>query len=102
MKRPRSVNIGRLKNHLSRYLKQVRRGEEIIVRDRNVPIAKIVPLAVDHDLSAEELELIASGQMRPPLVRPTQQFWKRFWAMPAPRISTKRLVAAILADREED
>ena len=40
----RSASIADLKNNLSRYLRHVRRGEEILIRDRNVPIAKIVPL----------------------------------------------------------
>ncbi len=56
----------------------------------------IVPL--DGDLDAEERALIASGQMRPAL-RPLP---RSFWSMPAPRISTRRLVQAILADRYED
>jgi hypothetical protein len=33
----RTVNIGVLKNQLSAYLRYVRNGEEVVVRDRNVP-----------------------------------------------------------------
>ena len=40
----RSTNIADLRNHLTRYLKEVRAGEEIVVRDRQLPFAKIVPL----------------------------------------------------------
>jgi prevent-host-death family protein len=43
----RSTNIADLRNHLTRYLKEVRVGEEILVRDRQLPIAKIVPIAHD-------------------------------------------------------
>lgn len=39
-----SVNIAKLKAQLSRYLRAVRKGEEIIVTDHQQPIAKIVPL----------------------------------------------------------
>jgi prevent-host-death family protein len=39
----RSTNIADLRNRLTQYLREVRAGEEIIVRDRNRPIAKIVP-----------------------------------------------------------
>ena len=35
----RAVNIADLKNNLSRYLSAVRRGEELIVKDRNQAIA---------------------------------------------------------------
>lgn len=92
----RSVNIAELKNRLSAYLNQVREGEEILVRDRNRPIAKIVPLS-ETDLDAEERALIASGLLRPP-GRPLPD---SFWSMPAPRVSVKRAVKAVVADREE-
>jgi len=39
----RSVNIAELKNSLSRYLTYAKQGEEIVVRDRNLPVAKLVP-----------------------------------------------------------
>lgn len=92
----RSVNIAELKNRLSAYLNEVREGEEIIIRDRNRPIAKIVRLNMD-DLSEEERKLVARGQMRP-AERPLPA---SFWSMPAPRVSLKRAVAAVIADRKE-
>ncbi len=94
----RSVNIARLKNHLSRYLTEVRRGEEIVIRDRKLPIAKIVPLTETGDLGTEELALVASGQMRGPK-RPLP---RGFWSMPGPRISARRAAAAVVADRAEN
>ena len=94
----RSVNIADLKNRLSRYLGEVREGEELIVRDRNTPIAMIVPLSMMHDLDAEEVALVAAGQLRPPLGRLPISFW----SMPAPRVPLKRALAALAADREED
>jgi antitoxin (DNA-binding transcriptional repressor) of toxin-antitoxin stability system len=39
----KSVKIGELKTHLSRYLQMVRRGEQIRVLDRDEPIAIIAP-----------------------------------------------------------
>jgi prevent-host-death family protein len=39
------AKIADLKNNLSRYLDQVRRGAEITVLDRDTPIARIVPFA---------------------------------------------------------
>jgi len=92
----RSVNIADLKDRLSAYLNEVREGEEILVRDRNRPIAKIVPLSA-ADLDIEERALIAAGLLRPP----ERRLPESFWAMPAPRISLKRAVRAVLADREE-
>jgi prevent-host-death family protein len=94
----RSVNIAALKNELSRYLKQVREGEELLIRDRNVPIAKIVPLPQADELEAEELALAASGKLR----LPDAPLPASFWSMPAPRLSLKRVVAAVKAERDED
>ena len=39
----RSVNVAELKNWLSKYLTFAKGGEEIIIRDRNLPVAKLVP-----------------------------------------------------------
>lgn len=38
------VGTAELKNHLSHYLRQVRKGAEIVVTDRNEPIARLVPV----------------------------------------------------------
>jgi prevent-host-death family protein len=38
-----SAKIADLKNNLSRYLAQVRRGAEVTVLDRDTPVARIVP-----------------------------------------------------------
>ena len=59
-----SVQIADLKNNLSAYLRKVRTGEEVIICDRNSPIAKIVPLSTG-DLELEAQELIAKGLMLP-------------------------------------
>jgi prevent-host-death family protein len=38
-----AVKIAEFKNRLSAYLRRVRRGEEILVTDRDTPIAKVSP-----------------------------------------------------------
>jgi len=38
------ANIAELKNRLSAYLSLVEKGEEVEIRKRNVPIARVVPL----------------------------------------------------------
>ena len=40
----KTVNIGDLKNNLSRYLSEVRQGRSVLIKDRNKLIARIVPL----------------------------------------------------------
>ena len=38
------AKISELRDHLSRYLEEVRRGETIEVVDRNIPVARVVPV----------------------------------------------------------
>ena len=61
----RSVNVAELKNQLSKYLTFAKGGEEVVIRDRNLPVAKIVPFEAG-DASEEELLLVAAGKMRLP------------------------------------
>jgi prevent-host-death family protein len=61
----RSVNVAELKNQLSKYLTFARGGEEIVIRDRNLPVAKLVPFSA-KEASEEELLLVAAGKMRLP------------------------------------
>ncbi len=91
----RTVNIGDLKNQLSAYLQYVRNGEEIIVRDRNLPVARILPID-NADLSEHERQMVASGAMKLPQ---QEMDWKAFWALPRPKVSHKRAVEAALESR---
>jgi prevent-host-death family protein len=90
----RSVNIGSLKNQLSAYLRCVRNGEEIVIRDRNVPIARIVPIAFpeEGDFAAEEAYLIATGQMKPAQEKTDR---KAFWKLPMPTAPDNAVKEAI-------
>lgn len=81
----RTANIGTLKNQLSAYLKHVRNGEEVIVCDRNVPVARILPfnppLPPEGDWEAEQAYLVATGQLSMPK-DPKPIDWEAFWAIP--------------------
>jgi len=39
----KSINIRELTHHFSAYLKIVKRGEHIVVMERNLPVADIIP-----------------------------------------------------------
>lgn len=62
----KAVNIADLKNNLSKYMLAVKQGEEILVKHRNRPVAKIVPLSHTDDDEAELLALAAEGKVRLP------------------------------------
>lgn len=49
------VQIANLKNSLSEYLRKVREGAEILVTDRDLPIARIVPLSTEKNRTPEEI-----------------------------------------------
>ena len=84
---------------MSTYLSRVRGGEEILIRDRKLAVAKIVPLSKTEDFDEELLEMAAQGIVRLPEERLDL---KSFFALPAPKIAPDKLRAAIEAEREED
>ncbi len=93
----KSVNIGTLKNELSAYLRYVRDGEEVVVRDRNVPIARIVPFRTVN-VTEEEAELAARGILKLP---EQEMDWEAFWKLPTGEMSHEAaLQAAVWAKGE--
>jgi prevent-host-death family protein len=66
----KAVKIAELKDSLSEHLRAVERGAEVVVTDRNRPIARIVPLGDGEDgLSIEEpsvpFKTVRSRRFRP-------------------------------------
>lgn len=67
------VGVRDLKNSLSSYLKRVREGETIVVTDRGVPVARVIPAGVpDHiaKLMAEGRISWSGRKFEPPLKLP--------------------------------
>ena len=92
----RSTNIADLRNHLTRYLKEVRAGEEIVVRDRQLPFAKIIPLANTGE--SEDLRLVAAGLMR----KAERTLPASFWRVRRASVGRKPAANAVGRDRDED
>jgi prevent-host-death family protein len=93
----RSVNVAELKNQLSKYLTFAKGGEEIVIRDRNLPVAKLVPFSAE-DASEEELLLAATGRMRLPM-HPLKV--DQLLKIPTGRVSGSEGIQALLAERAE-
>jgi prevent-host-death family protein len=90
----RTAAIGELKAQLSRYLKRVRAGEEILVTDRGVPVARLVPVGGGdrdelRDLERQGLARVGRGVLP-----------KNFWELPRPRDPEGRVRGAVRAERE--
>lgn len=93
----RSVNIAELKNQLSKYLNFARAGEEVLIRDRNLPVAKLVPFLAE-EAGEEEMLLVAAGKMRLPAA-PLKV--EEFLQMPTARLAHGEATQALLEDRAE-
>ena len=93
----RSTNIADLRNRLTQYLREVRAGEEIVVRDRQRPIAQIVPFSVDDD-DADDAALVAAGLMR----KGSRVIPPSFWKTRRSRMTLQAAVAAVSTDRDEN
>ena len=94
----RTVNVAELRSHLSTYLARVRGGEEILIRDHSLAVAKIVPISKSENYSEELLELAALGHLRLP---EKSLDLKSFFALPTADIAVDRMRAAFEVEREE-
>jgi prevent-host-death family protein len=84
----RSVNVAELKNRLSRYLSFAKGGEEVVIRDRNLPVAKLVPFLAEG-ADDQELGLVAADV-------------KELLRIPTGSVTGNKAMQAVLADREEE
>lgn len=92
----RTVNISDLKARLSAHIQVVRDGEEVLVCDRNQPVARIVPCHLE-DRSEQERRLVARGVLTPPLKkRPAS----RSWPKPPGNVSDKAMEQVWREERE--
>jgi len=95
--RVRTVNVAKLKDQLSKYLTFAKSGEEVVIRDRNLPVAKLVPFLAEG-ADAQELQLVAAGKLRLPQV---QLNVKELLKIPTGRVKGNKAIQTITAEREE-
>jgi prevent-host-death family protein len=93
----RTVNISVLKAHLSAHIEMVRNGEEVLVCDRNKPVARIVPCSTD-DEPERERRLIARGILTPPLKKQSSPV---SWPNPPGNISDEVMEQLWREERED-
>jgi antitoxin (DNA-binding transcriptional repressor) of toxin-antitoxin stability system len=94
----RSVTVAALKNRLRKYLTFAKGGEEIVIRDRNLPVAKLVPFPADEGSEEELLLLVAAGKMRLPK---NEVEVNELLKIRTGRVSHREGTQALLDDREE-
>ena len=98
----RSVGIAELKNKLSSYIAYARAGETVVIRDRNLPVARLIPF-IAEGASEEELELAARGILK---LREREMDWEEFDKLPLAQLSgdtagTDSVTRALIEEREE-
>ena len=94
----RSVKIGELRDHLSRYLAAARRGERVIVLDRSTPIVEIGPItARGTDDEADRTALVRLG-----LLVPGKRSRERRRPLPRPIPCRGDVQKVLRAGRDED
>jgi prevent-host-death family protein len=90
------TGVAELKAQLSRYLALVKAGEEIVVTERNVPVARLVPVGErERDTALRDLErqgLVRIGTGRLP---------RGFWRLPRGRDPKAFVRKAAAEEREE-
>jgi len=59
------ANVVQVKARLSEYLRQVKGGAEVVITERGIPIARIVPLAPGEKRATREGRLVRAGVLRP-------------------------------------
>lgn len=97
-------NIAELKDHLSAYLRRVRAGETIWVKDRDRIVAKIEPVKeadLEDDDDAWMADLVANGTATPPKKKMTKTELEKFLSEPVKLNKHVNVVAMLLEEREE-
>jgi prevent-host-death family protein len=90
------VNISDLKARLSAHIQIVRDGEEVLVCDRDQPVARIVPCHLE-DRSQQERRLVARGVLTPPLKKRSAS---ASWPEPPGNISDRAMEEVLRKERE--
>ena len=94
----RSVNVAELKNSLSKYLTFAKAGEEVVIRDRNLPVAKLVPFSAE-DATSQELLLVGAGKMRLPKAPLDVEGLLK---IPTGKVPGHAVAQAVMEDREDE
>lgn len=58
------ISLREANQHLSRYIKTVEQGEELVITRRGKPVARLVPVATKPELSPDQLEALARTRER--------------------------------------
>jgi prevent-host-death family protein len=96
----RTAKISELKAHLSAHIKYVKRGHDVLILDRNTPVARLTSVGNLEDYDDRIKRLIAKGVLSPP-IQPRKQDEK--WPGPAgPNCITREMMDQVWREERED
>lgn len=88
--------VAELKARLSHYLRRVKAGEEVLVTERNVPVARLVPVGKATPDQERLRDLERQGLIR----LGTGALPKGFWKLPRGRDPDALVRTAVAEERE--
>ncbi len=93
------VNVAELKNRLSHYLRLVRKGESLLVRDREQVIARIEPAGESDRAAGSDAEWLSRLEQQG-VIRRGRGRWTADLLAHRPHVEVD-VVAALLQERED-
>ncbi len=94
----KSESISSAKNRLSALIKRVQRGDSILITDRGVPVAKLVPVQLGAGVPAGIIALAQQGLVRLPELASDASWLDLPWPTVRPGPS---VVEMVIQEREE-
>jgi len=94
----KTESISSAKNRLSALIKRVQRGDSILITDRGVPVAKLVPVQLGAGVPPRIIALAQQGLARLPKEPPTADWLDLPWPEVGPGPS---VVDLLLEERRE-
>jgi prevent-host-death family protein len=93
----KTTTVSKLKASLSKYLRSVKAGEEVLITERGRPIAKLAPAEISEMLPDDLIEMEKQGLIK----LGSGKLPKGFWELPRPRDPKGLVAKAVLREREE-
>ena len=93
----KTTTVSKLKASLSKYLRSVKAGEEVLVTERGRPIAKLTRAESSEMLPDELIEMEKQGLIK----LGSGKLPKGFWELPRPHDPKGLVAKAVLREREE-
>jgi prevent-host-death family protein len=91
-----TANVAQVKAKLSEYLRQVKSGGEVVITERGIPVARLVPLEAEENRATREERLIRAG-----ILRPAQAPRKKLGPPKSQPGAGAAALEALLAERDE-